>query len=160
MLIKDANIKYGDKCMANIIVIETENNSRLLENVMKVIKNRTNCQYTHLCVEEKEKDISHLFFPGLNIDLDRYTVERDGQVIPMSYNEFQVLVHLARRPEQIFSKEQLYDAIYGSEKIADPNNAVYCLIRNIRKKLKIHQKDYNYIQTVRGIGYKFVTPEE
>ncbi len=146
--------------MANIIVIETENDTNLLEDVMKVIENRTDCQYTHLCVEEKENDTSHLVFPGLSIDLGRYTVERNGKVVPMSYYEFQALVHLARRPEQVFSKEQLYDAIYGSEKIADSDNAVYCLIRNIRKKLKIHQKDYNYIQTVRGVGYKFVIPEE
>ena len=146
--------------MANIIVIETENDSKLLEDVLKVIENRTDCQYMRLCVEEKEKDTSHLVFPGLSIDLDRYTVERDGQVIPMSCYEFQALVYLAKHPKRVFSKEQLYDAVYGSEKIADPDNAVYCLIKNIRKKLKIRQKDYNYIQTVRGVGYKFVVPEE
>lgn len=39
-------------------------------------------------------------------------------------------------------------------------NAVYCLIRDIRKKLGKNQKSHKYIQTVRGIGYKFVVPEE
>lgn len=58
--------------MADIIVIEMENDSRLLEDVMEVIEKRTDCRYTYLSVEEKNTQL--LTFPGLCIDLDCYTV--------------------------------------------------------------------------------------
>lgn len=74
--------------------------------------------------------------------------------------EIQILVCLAKQAGKVFTKEQLYNEVYGDEKIVDVNNAVYCIIRNIQKKLKNVWKCHEYIQTVRGVGYKFVVPEE
>lgn len=42
----------------------------------------------------------------------------------------------------------------------DIDNIIYCLIRNLRKKLETDPRHTEYIQTIRGVGYKFVIPEE
>lgn len=78
----------------------------------------------------------------------------------MSYYEFQILVCLANQSGRVFTKEQLYNKIYGDEKIVDVDNAVYRIICSIRKKLSNAWKNHEYIQTVRGGGYKFVVPED
>lgn len=145
--------------MTNIIVIETEDATELIQDVMKAIEKRDDCQYTYLHVGVAEQEKMVLLFPGLSINLEQYKVMSDGELIPMNGYEFRTLAYLARSPGRIFTKEQIYNEIYGEEKIVDVDNAIYCLIRDIRKKLKKDQ-NYQYIQTVRGVGYKFVIPEE
>ena len=67
--------------------------------------------------------------------------------------EFQPLDYLARQPGRVFTKEQIYQAVWNEEPL-DADNAVYCAISSIRKKLrKLTTKEY--IQTVWGVGYKF-----
>lgn len=67
---------------------------------------------------------------------------------------FQTLVYLARQPGRVFTKEQIYQAVWKEEPV-DVSSAVFCIIANIRQKLrKVTKKEY--IKTVRGVGYKFV----
>lgn len=146
--------------MANIIVIETEDAADLIQDVMKVIEKREDCQYTHLRVGAAEQEREILSFSGLSINLEQYTIIRDGKRISMNGYEFRTLAYLAKSPGRVFTKEQIYNEVYGEEKIVDVDNAIYCLIRDIRKKLKTDRESHQYIQTVRGIGYKFVVPEE
>ncbi len=144
--------------MNNIIVIETGSNAQLLQDIMDFVTNRGDYHCTKLPpVIKCEKNLS---FPGLYIDLEQYIVTKNGKPITMSCYEIKILVCLAKQVGKIFTKEQLYNEIYGDEKIVDVNNAIYCIIHDIRKKLKNTWKCHEYIQTVRGIGYKFVVPEE
>lgn len=55
---------------------------------------------------------------------------------------------------------QIYDAVYERKFKGDIDNTIYCLIRSLRKKLETDPRYPEYIQTVRGAGYKFVIPEE
>lgn len=61
-----------------------------------------------------------------------------------------MLCLLVNYPGWVFTKEQIYEEVYG-------DNTIYCLVYSLRKKLEANSK---YIQTVRGVGYKFVIPEE
>lgn len=98
---------------------------------------------------------SVLGFHELEIHTKEQEVYRNGERVPLSHQEFLMLCFLTEHPGWVCTKEQIYNAVYDDEKTVDIDNAVYCLVRSIRKKLK-----NEYIQTVRGVGYKFVIPEE
>ena len=76
--------------------------------------------------------------------------------IQLTAKEFNLLYFLASHSGQVFSHNQIYNEIYEmTECIEGIDNIVYCLVRNLRKKLRIDLKIYKYIHTVRGVGYKF-----
>lgn len=96
----------------------------------------------------------------LEIDSKKHLVFKNGIAIPLSSREFSALYCLARRPGIVFSKEQIYQIVYGEEPVETIDNIIYCLIRSVRKKLEDDPRHPEYIQTVRDVGYKFVIPEE
>ena len=96
-----------------------------------------------------------LEYSGLCIDSLRHQASYHGQEIPLTENyEFHTLAYLASQPGRVYTKEQIYQAVWKEEPV-DVSSAVFCIIRNIRQKLrKVTTKEY--IQTVWGVGYKFV----
>ena len=96
-----------------------------------------------------------LQYSGLRIDPDKHQVSYQGSVLPLTETyEFQTLVYLSSQPGRVFTKEQIYQAVWKEEPV-DVSSAVFCIIRNIRQKLREVTKK-EYIQTVWGVGYKFV----
>lgn len=67
---------------------------------------------------------------------------------------FDILEFIARNKGQVFSKEQIYDRIWGEYYVADNRN-ITAYINKIRKKIEPDQSNPIYIQTVWGVGYKF-----
>ena len=96
-----------------------------------------------------------LQYSGLRIDPDKHQISYQGNVLPLTETyEFQTLVYLANQPGRVFTKEQIYQAVWKEEPV-EVSSAVFCIIRNIRQKLReVTTKEY--IQTVWGVGYKFV----
>ena len=96
-----------------------------------------------------------LEYSGLCIDSLRHQASYQGQEISLTENyEFHTLAYLASQPGRVFTKEQIYRAVWKEEPV-DVSSAVFCIIGNIRQKLrKVTKKEY--IQTVWGVGYKFV----
>ena len=96
-----------------------------------------------------------LEYSGLCIDSLRHQASYQGQGISLTENyEFHTLAYLASQPGRVYTKEQIYQAVWKEEPV-DVSSAVFCIIRNIRQKLrKVTTKEY--IQTVWGVGYKFV----
>ena len=80
---------------------------------------------------------------------------RDNEEIQLTRSEYNVLLHLAKRPGIVYTKEQIFEAIYEDERTDNINNAVYCLISSLRRKLETDSKHPEYIHAVRGIGYKY-----
>ena len=93
----------------------------------------------------------------LHICLESRNVWIGEQHLGLTKYEFDVLCLLARHSGRVFSKEQIYAHTWEKE-IGNVDNAVRCVITSLRKKLKEYTDKY-YIQTVRGIGYKFEIPE-
>ena len=104
-------------------------------------------------LEKEENTVLH--FSGLCIDLIQHQVSYEGSALPLTETyEFQTLVYLASQPGRVFTKEQIYQAVWKEEPV-DVSSAVFCIIGNIRQKLrKVTKKEY--IQTVWGVVYKFV----
>jgi len=90
--------------------------------------------------------------PGLSLDLDRYEVLHEGNMVPLTRAEFRLLWTLAQRPGRVYARNELVDEITAGEAlIIDRNVDVH--ISSIRKKLGDAGK---LIATVRGVGYKFL----
>ena len=94
-------------------------------------------------------------YSGLCIDPIQHQVSYEGSALPLTETyEFQTLVYLANQPGRVFTKEQIYQAVWKEEPV-EVSSAVFCIISNIRQKLReVTTKEY--IQTVWGVGYKFV----
>ena len=96
-----------------------------------------------------------LEYSGLCIDSLRHQASYQGQEISLTENyECHTLAYLASQPGRVYTKEQIYQAVWKEEPV-DVRSAVFCIIGNIRQKLRqVTTKEY--IQTVWGVGYKFV----
>lgn len=91
-------------------------------------------------------------YEGITINLTNYSVVCDGEVIDMPPKELELLYFLAASPNQVFTREQLLDQIWGYEYIGD-TRTVDVHIKRLREKIKDHN---NWsLGTVWGIGYKF-----
>ncbi|MCQ2507504.1 MAG: response regulator transcription factor [Dorea sp.] len=91
-------------------------------------------------------------YPGIEINLTNYTVTVDGSQIDMPPKELELLYFLASSPNQVFTREQLLDQIWGYEYIGD-TRTVDVHIKRIREKIK---SAHGWgLATVWGIGYKF-----
>ena len=91
---------------------------------------------------------------GIIIDRDRYEVKLDGEEIHLSVTEFSILEYLARNPGFVYSRNQIIDSVKG-DGYAVTERSVDVQILGIRKKLGDFGR---YIETVRGIGYRMVSP--
>jgi len=91
-------------------------------------------------------------FSQLIIDSKSYKVTYNDREIHLTSREFEIVDFLSQYPSQVFSKEQLYDNVWGLSGFGDLNTiAVY--VKRIREKFSEHK--INYIKTVWGVGYKW-----
>ena len=91
----------------------------------------------------------------LEIDSEKYKVTINGKSLHFTPNEFKLLYLLASRPGQTLTREQLLDDLHGAASSID--RSVDSHIKNLRRKLEAESKQ-NFIETVYGIGYRFVEP--
>ena len=105
--------------------------------------------------EPSEKKTEGLIkFPDLEINITNYTVNYMGKHIDMPPKEIELLYFLASSPNQVFTREQLLDNLWGYEYIGD-TRTVDVHIKRLREKINDHAAWS--ISTVWGIGYKFET---
>lgn len=90
-------------------------------------------------------------FGGLSIHEQSREVKRNGEAIDLTPREYDLLLHLICHPNQVLSREQLLDAVWGYDYFGD-TNVVDVYIRYVRKKID-RPNEPSLIQTVRGVGY-------
>lgn len=105
-------------------------------------------------VPSNEKSVS---YPDLTVNLTNYSVTYMGRQVDMPPKELELLYFLASSPNQVFTREQLLDHIWGYEYIGD-TRTVDVHIKRLREKIKDHPSWS--IATVWGIGYKFKVKSE
>lgn len=96
-----------------------------------------------------------IFFGSIEIDLETLQVTRDGKVLFLTPTEFRLLRYLAIHPGRPFSREALIETIWGYEGDIGSDRTVDVHIRHLREKIEEDPANPRWIQTVRGIGYKF-----
>jgi len=90
----------------------------------------------------------------LVIDPVSYSVTQAGKAIPLTLLEFRLIYFLACRPNKVFSRDQLLDAVWGTERFVTPRS-VDVYIRRLREKIEADPENPVYLKTVRGAGYLF-----
>lgn len=101
---------------------------------------------------EKEKTSNIISYPDLEINMNNYSVNYMGKKVDMPPKEIELLHFLAASPNQVFTREQLLDHIWGYEYAGD-TRTVDVHIKRIREK--INDNSAWSLSTVWGIGYKF-----
>ena len=90
----------------------------------------------------------------LTIDLAKYEVKKKGQIIDLTLREFELLKFLAQTPDQVYSREELLEKVWGYEYYGDIRT-VDVTVRRLREKIEDRGGDFRYILTKRGVGYYF-----
>src|SRR5919108_164440 len=98
---------------------------------------------------------ARLAFDGLEIDSRTREVVRDGSPLVVTAKEFDLLWFLARHPRQVFSRDQLMDGVWGYEAAVD-TGTVTVHVRRLREKIEAEPSHPERLQTVWGVGYRFV----
>ncbi len=93
---------------------------------------------------------------GLRLDSRTHEVEVRGELVALSSLEFRLLHFLASNPRRIFSRDRLLDEVWGREKFVTPRT-VDVHVRRLREKIEEDPSHPAYLQTVRGVGYRFST---
>ena len=100
------------------------------------------------------RNADSLLFGELEVISSKRQVFLCKEEIPMTNKEFDILRLLAENRGQVFSKEQIYDQVWGENYFSDSRNII-AYINKIRKKIEPDPANPIYILTVWGIGYKF-----
>lgn len=109
-------------------------------------------RYQPVKTEAAKLDLKCVEYPDLIVNQTNYSVIYRGRTIEMPPKELELLYFLASSPNQVFTREQLLDHIWGYEYIGD-TRTVDVHVKRLREKIKDHQTWS--LATVWGIGYKF-----
>jgi two-component system response regulator MtrA len=90
---------------------------------------------------------------GLEIDPAGFTVRKAGEEVPLTATEFRLLLELARRPKQVFTRDLLLELVWNYDYLGD-SRLVDAAIQRLRAKVEEDPKDPKVIRTVRGVGYR------
>lgn len=91
----------------------------------------------------------------LSIDLDSRTVKIKGQAVELTFKEFELLATMAKQPNRVFTRDQLFSQVWGSNFLGE-SRTVDVHIRYLREKLELDPSHPKHILTVRGVGYRFI----
>lgn len=115
---------------------------RVLLSRLKAILRRRNAISTSANPETMD-------FGSLLIDRERFVVEYNGKALQFPRKEFELLSFLASRPGRVFSRDEILENVWGNDVLV-VDRTIDVHVRKIREKL-----DDKFIQTVKGVGYKF-----
>ncbi len=99
--------------------------------------------------QEDEEEANFISIGDLEIDLEQIVVRRGKERIELAKKEFDLLTLLASKPGKVFTREEIFNKVWGTDVIVG-NRTIDVHIRKLREKLGDH-----YIKTIKGIGYKF-----
>lgn len=106
-------------------------------------------------IEEDDKIGILTFHQGdLIINENDYTVKKRKQNIYLTPSEYKILITLAKRPNKVFTREELIDVAFDGDFLGF-DRTIDSHIKNLRAKIEDNTKDCIYILTIRGIGYRF-----
>lgn len=111
-------------------------------------------RYEKLVAKNPEKKADILTIRGLKIDKNARRVYVDGTEVAMPVKQYELLLFLAENPNIVFSKERLFDRIWGMDAMGDVST-VTVHIQRIRDKIDKGRSGNKYIETVWGAGYRF-----
>lgn len=125
------------------------------ESIETLLNGNSNSIVVELAQNTVNTDTNYYLKRGnLVIQPKARKVERDGIEVSLTPKEFDILLFLAKNQGEVFTKEQIYQAVWDEDYALDDSN-IMAFIRKLRKKIEINPDAPEYILTIWGIGYKF-----
>jgi two-component system alkaline phosphatase synthesis response regulator PhoP len=106
--------------------------------------------------EERAKDISTYKFGQIELDFRKYEAKKKDKKLEFTPLEFQMLKLFIQKKEQVISRDDFLDKIWGEENTYVSLRTVDSHIANIRKKIEEDPSHPKHIISIRGVGYKFI----
>ncbi len=101
----------------------------------------------------REETADVLVLGDVRIDMLGHTATRTGEELHLTPTEFRLLVELARRPGQVFTREILLERVWGYDYLGD-SRLVDVAVQRLRSKVEPNPAEPTLIETVRGVGYR------
>ena len=128
--------------------------SELIARVKVGLKRR----YYSPAQESHPNGAGRLSAGGIEVDLDGYTVTVYGKPMVLTGKEYELLALLMRSPNRVFTPKQIFEHLWNTYGYENDYRTVMVHVSNLRKKIDLHNEGRtNPIETVRSVGYKFVT---
>lgn len=118
----------------------------LIARILSLIR-----RYTRFNQENEQQTYD---FDGLSIDFNNRSIDTVNGDYELPPKEFDLLLLLAKNQGKILTKQQIYEKVWGEEYVYDDSN-IMAIISRLRKKIEENSSSPRYIQTVKGIGYRF-----
>lgn len=128
-----------------MIIEFTDNESSLFQQTIELLSNKL--YTTAITVTEDKQDLTFNIY-------NRIVTDKNGNKLLLTAKEFNLLYFLYSHRGQVFSKEQLYENVWGYDDMPASSNLT-SFIRKLRKKVEPDPDNPIYIITVWGVGYKF-----
>ena len=141
----EIDIVVGLELGADDYVTKPYSTRELLARIRAVLRRR---------IEVEDFDEAVLEGGRVRMDVDRHTVEVDGEPVPMPLKEFELLELLMRNPGRVLTRGQLIDRVWGSDYFGD-TKTLDVHIKRIRSKIEEQPSEPVQLVTVRGLGYRF-----
>ena len=108
--------------------------------------------------DPKEVDENTIKLREIEINLDDYSVKKNGTEVDLTQREFELLIYLAKHPSQVMTREHLLETVWGYDYFGDVRT-VDVTVRRLREKIETDSSHPEYIMTRRGVGY-FIKGDE
>ncbi|NSR33750.1 response regulator transcription factor [Enterococcus faecalis] len=146
---KDENISkvHGLRVGADDYLTKPFNMDELIARIHSLIR-----RYTRF--NQKDEIPQQLEFDSLEIDLNNRSITTINGIFELPPKEFDLLLFFARNQGRILTKKQIYEEVWGEVYCYDDSN-IMAIISRLRKKLEANPKESKYIQTIKGVGYRF-----
>ncbi|MFB6609853.1 winged helix-turn-helix domain-containing protein [Agromyces sp. NPDC056379] len=141
----EIDIVVGLELGADDYVTKPYSTRELLARIRAVLRRR---------IEIEDFDEAVIEGGRVRMDVDRHTVEVDGEPVPMPLKEFELLELLMRNPGRVLTRGQLIDRVWGSDYFGD-TKTLDVHIKRIRSKIEQQPSEPVQLVTVRGLGYRF-----
>lgn len=140
--------------MYAITALLIESDYNIIREIVNYIRDKYSCQVSSINTNSARVDkVDKICLPGLEISISEMQAICEGNPVMFSHKEFRLLSYLAQHPGWVFTKEQIYEAVWDDIPVS-VDAKVECMIYSIRKKMRAYT-DREYIRTVWGVGYKF-----
>ena len=146
----DADLAIALTLGADDYIKKPYSNTELKARIKANLRRFNSYSYKDIDVIKTNNKIS---IGDLTLNLDNYILIKGNNEIQLTSKEFSLLHLFMKNPSKVFTKQNLYDLIWG-EDFMSGDNTVTALIKRLREKLEDSPKSSKYIKTVWGIGYK------
>jgi DNA-binding response OmpR family regulator len=108
---------------------------------------------SHEYLSSREKNVTTVTYKKLSIDKEKCCAFKDGAPIELGAKEYKLLLLFMENPERVFTKRQLYHAVWEEDYYYD-DNTIMVHISRIRSRIEDDPQKPKYLKTIRGVGYK------